>query len=142
MHWLFRPEPSGCQDVPFHRAMLLAATPPAVVKVPPAISSWLYTPRLVTRPLVPVPSARHDAPSHAAMCAAGRPPAVVNEPPTTSNGPIGEFQTVTAHAVSLKPSGCGEGIGPERQSSHWAAAEPVTPVINASTAVDQSRFFA
>jgi len=36
---LFMPVPKGDQAVPFQRAILLALTPPAVVKSPPATST-------------------------------------------------------------------------------------------------------
>jgi hypothetical protein len=64
----FIPVPSADHDAPFHRAMRLAVTPPAVVKKPPAIRSPLgSTARAQTSLFIPVPNADHDVPFHRAM---------------------------------------------------------------------------
>src|SRR6185436_14391002 len=80
------PEPRALQLLPFHLAILVAATPPAVVKLPPAYRSLPDTASAAT--LVkkfPLPTPESNAlqlvPFHLAMYLAGTPPAVVKLPP-------------------------------------------------------------
>src|ERR1035437_7551837 len=69
-----------------HLAMLLAATPPAVVRAPPTYRLLPETARAATGWSTPaprpVPRVDHAVPFHLAMLLAVRPPAVVNWPPT------------------------------------------------------------
>src|SRR5262249_2146643 len=59
------PLPSACQRVPSHWAMLLAKTPPARVKMPPAVRLPLYSATAWTEPLIPgTPSPGCQADGH------------------------------------------------------------------------------
>jgi hypothetical protein len=82
------PAPRADQDVPFHLAIRLAVTPPAVVKLPAAYKLPLESiARLSTLPpapsaeVTPVESADHDAPSHLAILLTVTPPATIKLPP-------------------------------------------------------------
>src|ERR1051325_5525752 len=83
---LFIPLLSDCQFVPFHWAMRLALTPPAVVKWPPAIRLPFYTVSASTLSFIPPPSACQVVPFQAAMFDAVVSPATVKVPPTTNRG--------------------------------------------------------
>ena len=65
--------------------MLLAATPPAELNTPPAISSELYSTNAKTEPLTPPASGFHDVPFQRAMLLAGIPPAEKNAPPAINS---------------------------------------------------------
>src|SRR5439155_23985897 len=83
------PLPRGNQLLPSHRAMLLAVTPPALVKLPPAYTSpatltataftAVPVPSLV--PFTPLPSGYQLVPSQHAMRLALVRPMPVNKPP-------------------------------------------------------------
>jgi hypothetical protein len=66
----------GAQLVPSHLAMYFAPPPPAVRKLPPAISSPLKTVRAFAEPLNPLPTGAQLVPFHLAMCFALAPSAV------------------------------------------------------------------
>src|SRR5215204_3610686 len=79
------PLPRADHVLPFHRAMWLAATPPAVVKYPPAYMSPLpamaRAPTELFMPLpLPTPTADHALPFQRAMLLATTPPAVMKDP--------------------------------------------------------------
>jgi hypothetical protein len=100
---LFIPVPSADHDVPFHRAMRFAVTPPAVVNTPPAIRSPLgSTARAYTVSFIPVPSADHDVPFHRAMQFAVTPPAVVKKPPAIRS-PLGSSARAVDPFVHPRP---------------------------------------
>src|SRR5205809_301140 len=63
----FIPEPSGLQLLPFHFAIWLADTAPAVVKWPPAYRSPSDTASANTAPFIPAPSGLQLLPFHFAM---------------------------------------------------------------------------
>src|SRR5437867_2901762 len=75
------PEPNADQLLPFHLAILVAASPPAVVKSPPAYRSLPDTVSAYTPPFIPEPSADQLLPFHLAILVAALPPAVVKAPP-------------------------------------------------------------
>src|SRR5207244_2822578 len=82
----FIPLASAAQVLPFHRAMLLALVPPAVVNEPAAIKSLPLTARANTQPPVftPMPTGDHTLPFHRAIEVALFPPASLKCPPATS----------------------------------------------------------
>src|SRR6185503_11881343 len=80
------PLPSADQPAPFQRATRFAATPPALVKSPPAKSHGpcaanARTLALDTPPATPPPTADQCTPSQRAIPLAAFPPAVVKRPP-------------------------------------------------------------
>src|SRR5438552_5919646 len=75
------PEPRGNHALPFHLAMRLALTAPAVVKVPPAYRSLLETASAATELSIPEPRADHALASHSAMELSLTAPALVKAPP-------------------------------------------------------------
>src|SRR5437899_30044 len=81
--------------------MLVAALPPAVVKMPPAYRSLPDTASADTVPPIPDPSADQLLPSHLAMLVAALPPAVVNTPPTYTLPP----DTASASTPGPLPKG-------------------------------------
>ena len=101
------PLPTADQLDPFHFAMLSAATPPAVAKVPPAYSAGplpssntvkaetALFPMLLS---IPSPSADQVDPFHFAMWFATTTPSAVfvNEPPAYNAGPLPSSNTVRA----------------------------------------------
>src|SRR6266446_8730040 len=60
------PEPKADQVLPSHWAMLLADTPPAVVKIPPTYRVSRATATASTVLFIPVPTADHALPFHLA----------------------------------------------------------------------------
>ena len=76
------PLPSADHEEPFHRAMLLALTPPAEKKLPAATRlPFGSTANAVTGPTEP--RLDHVAPFQRAMPSAAAPPALEKLPPTT-----------------------------------------------------------
>ena len=73
----FIPEPSADQLLPFHCAMALADTPPAVAKLPPAYNVLSDTASASTLASIPEPRADQLLPFHCAMELADTPPAIV-----------------------------------------------------------------
>src|SRR4030095_2693269 len=91
----------------------VVATPPASVKLPPAMTSPLgmrarsYTAMVELEnivPSTPPPSGDQDAPFQRAMPRAATPPIDVNSPPTTMS-PFGSASTVRSSLVEPVPSG-------------------------------------
>src|SRR5690242_12769795 len=75
------PVPRGCQEAPSQAATCMAATPPALVKLPLAMRRSSCTASEVTLAeppelVSPSPRGDHAAPSQRAMLAAGAPPAL------------------------------------------------------------------
>src|SRR5687767_12144083 len=91
---LFIPLPSVDQVLPSHWTMRLALLAPAVVKLPPAIRSPLYTVRADTLstslPLNPLPSPSPDQvlPFHWAMLYLALPPPAVRKSPPANRLPL------------------------------------------------------
>jgi hypothetical protein len=75
------PEPKADQELPFQRAMLVADTPPAIVKLPPAYKLVPDTAIAETVPFIPEPNAAHKRPFHSATLLANILPAMLKEPP-------------------------------------------------------------
>src|SRR5690606_15649935 len=80
------PVPSARQEAPSHCAMRLAATPPAVVKDPPAtMSPFGRTSSEDTVSFIPEPKECHALPSQRAICPTWTPPASWKDPPATKS---------------------------------------------------------
>src|SRR5262245_29914185 len=83
-------------DAPSHLAMLLQATPPALMKLPPAIRSPLgRTSSDWTGPSMPDPRGLQELPVRRATWLAGAPSMLVNQPATTRS----PFGIVTAASI-------------------------------------------
>ena len=85
---LLVPLPSADQLAPFHLAIRLTDTPPAMLKSPPAKRSVPITARAPRSLSTPVPSADQLVPFHLAIRFALVPPAEVKSPPTKRSVPL------------------------------------------------------
>jgi hypothetical protein len=96
----FIPDPKGDHVAPFHFAMRLELTPPAVVKFPPAYKAGPVplskTVRALTVPFIPDPKADHAEPFHLAMRLALTPPAMVKFPPAYKADPVPSLNAASA----------------------------------------------